>query len=236
MARPASELTLKLWELFEENPDLTHSDSQTLLKAAGFDVVERPEMSDELKTWREAGKKLNLSEKGDYISCRLEGGEFTYDGDAYRKIASELGWTRRGAHRAQKVLEEIYIRVAFDSECNNFNVTKYNWRKKQQDAKPTVSRKPVTVTVAPPVQRPPKHAPKPAPVTANVDDEFTPTSALQYVRDNGGIATLESRNTGIDGEIAELERKLVALRAEKDRNETALAVIAEYQQAVTAAA
>ena len=154
MPRPASELTQAIWNLCESDPDITHAQAQPLLQKQGFEVVAKPEMSDDLRSWREQGKTLGLPDKGDYINCRIEEEQFLYEKDAFEKLVKATGLSKP---RGQKVLQEIILRTSFDAEANNFNVVKYNWRKRASDRKPTASRKP-KATAKPKRTRKPKAA------------------------------------------------------------------------------
>lgn len=249
MARPASELTLAIWGLCESNPDITHAQAQVLLKQQGFEVVAKPEMSDDLKSWREQGKALNIADKGDYINCRIENEEYVYDKDAFDKLVTATGLSKA---RGQKVLQEIMLRTAFDAEANNFNVVKYNWRKRSNDRKPTASRKPTvrpkrtaakTTTVVTNGAPRPKHAPKtrsktatPAKPVVVATGGFTPTTALEYVNGNGGLTKVKGRVSEIDSEVKALEAKLAELRAEQEQHTNAMNVLADFQKAVREAA
>lgn len=245
MARPASELTQAIWALCESNPDITHAQAQVLLKQQGFEVVAKPEMSDDLKSWREQGKALNMADKGDYINCRIENEEYVYDKDSFEKLVTTTGLNKA---RGQKVLQEIMLRTAFDAEANNFNVVKYNWRKRSNDRKPTASRKPTAKpkrtaarTAAATTGTPrPKHARKQlvasSPKSVPTTGDFTPTTALEYVNANGGVTKLKGRVSQIDTELKALEAKLAELRAEQTRHTSAMNVLADFQKAVREAA
>ena len=245
MARPASPLTKAIWKLLESNPDISHAQAQPLLKQQGFEVVESVEMSDDLRSFREQGKALGMEDKGECINCRIEGEEYIYDKDSFEKLVTATGLNKV---RGQKVLQEIMFRTAFNAEANNFNVVKYNWRKRNIDHQPTVSRKPVAkpkrtaarTSVTTGTAPRPKHArtktaavAKSAPVSTG---DFTPTTALEYVNSNGGLTKVKARVGEIDNEVKALEAKIAELRGEQGRHNSAVTVLDDFQKAVREAA
>lgn len=233
MARNAGKLTMAIRGLLNKDASISHAQAQPKLAKLGFDVVERPEMSEDLKLFREHGKSLDMDEKGNYIGCNFKGGECIFDKDAFEKLVASTGL---GRNRGNAVLKEIMVRAAYDFEVNNFNVVKHNWMKMNE--KPKVAE----------VNPPPKHAPKPVSAskptskklrgrpkkkvvnpTIVVDGDFTPTTALEYIESQGGLNKVKARVSDIDAEIK-------ALQAEQVAHNDAISTLETFQKAIREAA
>jgi len=228
MARNAGKLTMAIRGLLQKDPSLSHGQAQPILAKKGFEVVERSEMSDDLKLWREHGKSLNLDEKGNYIGCVFKGGEYLYDKDVFEKLVASTGLSR---NRSNAVLKEIMERAAYDFEVNNFNVVKHNFLKMDEPKKTATNPPPKHASVPTPTTSTPKKRGRKRKVATVVPTvgEFTSTTALEYIKSHGGLNKVKSRVNDIDAEIK-------ALQAEQDAHNDAISTLESFQKALKEAA
>lgn len=228
MTRTASKFTQEIWKLCEKNPDITHSQAQPLLKAKGIEVVERPDMSDELRDFRDKGRELEMEEKGDFIGCVLRDDEYHYDKDRFEKIKTALDLSKK---EGDEVLKEIMVRVAHAAESNYFNVVKWNWQKDKGGSKTKSKNKSKEVTATKT-----KKSGRKSKASVLVETEFTAATALDHVDSLGGVKETKSRISDIESEIADLQKQVEDLQAEKQNHEAAIEVIDELKKAIKNAA
>lgn len=120
MARSPSELTVAIWSLLEANPELTHLESRSLLKKAGFTPMKKPPATT---------KSDNYNEWASY-----EGYSKPENADVIAEACGFDAVTRKA----------VLIEVRYHQEVNGFNVIKANWRKKKASGEATTSSKPPT--------------------------------------------------------------------------------------------
>ena len=198
MAKEASALTQAIRSLCDETGgDITHAESRPRLKKMGFDVVPDP-----------GRRSANLRALDEY-----DGIDFSAR-DIVGTIEATLGVDNA---TAKKIASEGRRHDAFKAERNNFDVTKYNWKKARESGKASPSRKPTNansksrVAASSTASRPPaKHA-KNRTATATTTPVATgDLAALEYVEQAGGLSAVEQQ-------LADAQAQVEAAQAEVDR-------------------
>jgi len=212
MSKQPSELTIAIRQLCDETKgEITHAESRERLPEMGHAVVPEPgRKSKEYAQWE------------DY--------EVDYeDKESIRLTAEACGFTDDAMVKA--VVKEHKLRKAFESECNNFNVTKYNWKKALESGKPTTSRKPAAA-------RNTKSRTAVKPTAPGSTDE-----ALLVVKKRGGLAKcqeklgkLEARVTRLTDEIAKRQERIDKDNAEIEELQASVEVVAELAKTLKDAA
>lgn len=211
MSKKPSELTLAIRKLCDEtNGEITHAESRDRLPEMGHAVVAEP------------GRKSKEYAQWDAYEVDYD------DKESIRLTAEDCGFDDT---TAKAVVKEHKLRKAFEAECNNFNVTKYNWKKAQESGKPTTSRKPVAVR---------NTKSRIAAVKPKVSDT---DEALIAVKKNGGLArcreklsTLETRVEKLTDEITKRQERLDKTNVEVAELQALVEIVAELEKRLQAAA
>lgn len=213
MAKEASALTKAIRQLCDEtNGSITHAQSRERLVKMGFEVATDPgRRSDHAKALEEY--EIDYDERG-----------------VVGVIENTLGIS---TGEARKVLAEMKQHIEFKAERNNFDVTKYNWKRARKSGGASTSRKPAAANTkskvaasTSPSGPPAKHARKQrrsssttAPVSAPVASGEL--EALAYVEQAGGLGKVEAALAEAKAEVARLEGIVETVQALTARVEKA---------------
>ena len=205
MAKEASDLTKAIRQLCEESGGtITHGQSRKKLTAMGFEVAPDPGR-------RSAHAKA------------LEGYDIDYGKrGAQGVIEATLGVDTK---TARVVLAEMQMIAARDAERNNFDVTKYNWKKAKDSGKVTTSSKPTSTPNTKPVVAaaakknagpPAKYGPKRS--SSKTSPTLAPVvsgdlEALAYVEQAGGLSAVEAQLEAARVEVDRLQAVVDTVQA-----------------------
>lgn len=180
MSRPASDYTLAIRKFLDDsNGAVTHSEARPMLQSLGFEIAAEP------------------GPKSDAFSA-FEKYEFELDNPA--SIAGVIKACKFDEKTAKVVVKEAKLRAAFQSERNNFDVTKHQWSKRRESGQTTPSRKPTgskntkahaaaaTGRRAGTIKPQPKHRRGMTSVVASTDSD-----SLALVKANGGVAASQEK-------------------------------------------
>lgn len=197
MSKKPSELTIAIRQLCDETKgEITHAESRDRLPGIGHSVVAEP------------GRKSSEYAQWDQYEVDYD------DKESIRLTAEDCGFDDA---TVKAVVKEHKLRKAFEAECNNFNVTKYNWKKAGESGKPTTSRKPAAV-------RNTKSRIAVRPTTPGSTDE-----ALLVVKKHGGLAKCQEK---LEKLATRVERLTEEIAKRQERIDKDLAEIEELQASV----
>lgn len=226
MPRNPSELTEAIRSLLDEtNGSITHAEVRPRLVEMGFDIaVEQDRMSSQLSAVNEY----------EYDVQALKDALRDNDMKLVRQILDPVfKATGLDESTQQAVIDEMIVRIEYAAERNHFDVTKFNWRQTANSAKPSVSRKPESTknsraravtkksSSPPPKHRrrtsdivvtEPKRRGRPRKVVA-VQPSMDELAALEIIEKLGGVSHAETR--------------IEELRAEANRLENAIELLAQ---------
>jgi hypothetical protein len=211
MAKQASALTKAIRQLcVETDGEITHAESRVKLPAMGHKVCPEPKRkSAEYAQWEEW--EVDYSDK-----------------ESIAVTAEECGFDDA---TTKAVIKEHKMRVAFDAERNNFNVTKYNWGKARASGKASPSEKPADAK---------NTKSRTAAKVGKVDPSVDP---IDFVESNGGLAKckaklaeLKGKQEKIAAEIAKKQQRLDAVEVEAAALKAVIDEFAKLSKRLKAAA